>query len=80
MTVQLQPVTLHGPSPDNEGLLLFIDDRLLAVLTRLSSLHEGRAGQLFVEAIFGDIPLPKDHLLPDVEAAKAWVNQAAPVR
>ena len=75
MSFQFTPVLLYGMSPDNEGLLLFKGDRLLAVLTRLSSIHDDRAGQFFIEAVFGDISVPSDHLLPDIEAAKAWAGR-----
>ena len=75
MSFQFTPVLLYGISPDNEGILLFKEGRLLAVLTRLSSIHDDREGQLFIEAVFGDISVPADHLLPDIEAATAWAGQ-----
>jgi len=36
MKLGLQPVTVETNAPDEEGCLVFADDRLVAVLVRLS--------------------------------------------
>jgi hypothetical protein len=56
MALSSQPVTLDGEGPDREGTLVFRDSRLLALLTRLDTIHGELAGRWFVETIFGDLP------------------------
>lgn len=53
MQISLQPVRLDAPDSDDDGVLVFRGDRLVAVASRLSDLHVGLSGRWFVEAAFG---------------------------
>src|SRR5829696_8992499 len=53
MSLTLQPVRVATGS-DEDGMLVLTDEqRLVAVLTRLSEQHEGAAGHFYLEAGFG---------------------------
>jgi hypothetical protein len=54
MTLAFQPVSLAN-GDDDEGMLVFLDDKLVAVLARLSAQHDGKAGQWFLECGFGPL-------------------------
>ena len=41
-----------GSLHDSDGMLGFVDDRLVAVVSRLGSLHDDRVGWWFLEATF----------------------------
>ncbi|KAB1068182.1 hypothetical protein [Methylobacterium planeticum] len=77
--ITLQHVRIDTRSPDSEGLLAFVDGKLVAVLMRLSDeLHgaAGFSGQWCVEMGFGSctvgfVPV----LLDDVEAVRRWVAE-----
>jgi hypothetical protein len=56
-----QPVQVAVGGDDEEGCLIFADDRLVAVLVRLSQLHEELAGRWYLEAGFGRL---EDHTSP----------------
>ena len=47
-----RPVTLDHEYGDTEGMLVFREDRLMAVLSRLGDLHEQLAGSWYIEASF----------------------------
>lgn len=74
MAVEFKPVVLHGRSRDNEGVLVFGGQQLMAVLARLSSIHGAQEGQWFVEATFSEIPTPVDRVFADLDAAEAWAR------
>ena len=73
MTLHLEPARLAGP--DENGILVFSDARLLAVLVRLSDLHGEIAGQWFLEAGFGGLHPSRDGLFTDLAAAQEWIAQ-----
>lgn len=50
--IKVEPVTLPGDFGDEEGVLVFRDDRLLAVLSRLGGLHGELTGKWHIEAHF----------------------------
>jgi hypothetical protein len=63
----LQPVKV-GTGHDEEGVLLFDgDQRLVAVLVRLSDENEIAPGQWFLEAGFGRLDGPVQPAYPDLE-------------
>lgn len=75
MSLTLQPVRV-GTGTDEEGMLVFDDDRrLVAVLTHLSSQHDGLAGQWFLEAGFGQLDEMHQPTFIDLEAAHDWIVQ-----
>jgi hypothetical protein len=69
----MQPTQLAAD--DADGLLVFSDAGLVAVLVRLSELHEDAAGQWFLEAAFGDLDRHKHAIFPDLDSAKTWIAE-----
>lgn len=70
MKFDFQPVTLSASTPDDEGMLVLCDDRLVAVISRLSAIHGDREGRWFIEATFRILPLGPEQTfetLGDVE-------------
>jgi hypothetical protein len=49
LSLMEQPVQVAVGCDDEEGCLIFADDRLVAVLVRLSQLHEELAGRWYLE-------------------------------
>ncbi len=75
MAFQLQPVQV-GNCFDEEGLLVFdTDQRLVAVLVRLSEQHEEQAGQWFLEVGFGRLDGPNHPVFSDLDEAQNWIEQ-----
>jgi hypothetical protein len=70
-----QPVQVAVGGDDEEGCLIFADDRLVAVLVRLSRLHEGLAGRWYLEAGFGRLEGPSKPTFRDLGTAKKWITQ-----
>jgi hypothetical protein len=68
-----KPVGIATDSTDEEGCLVFNDDRLVAVLVRLSDLHGEAEGTWFIEAGFGRLNMGGVSSFPDLEAAEAWM-------
>ena len=59
---------------DEEGCLVFADDRLLAVMVRLSDRHEDVAGHWFLEAGFGEIDQLEHPTFADLGSALEWIG------
>ena len=75
MAFQLQPVRV-GNGFDEEGLLVFdAEQRLVAVLVRLSEQHEEQAGRWFLEVGFGPIDGPNHPVFAALDAAPGWIEQ-----
>ena len=70
MTLTLQPVRVA--SEEGEGLLVMSDGALVAVLVRLSELHEDQAGMWFLEAGIG--PLHRVAPMPVLESLDVAVD------
>jgi hypothetical protein len=51
--ITFQPVTLHNDHGEDQGMLAFSGNRLIAVLTHLDKWHGDLDGHWFVEARFG---------------------------
>jgi hypothetical protein len=73
VTLSTQPVRVDTGTDDEEGLLVFADGRLVAVLVRLSDRHETAAGQWFYECGFGRLDGPEHPVFSDLEAAQSWI-------
>lgn len=71
MTLTFQAVTLDTETPDGEATLVFRDGRLLAVLSRLSDIHDDLAGRWFIEAAFGEVPRPHQ-TFETLDTLEAW--------
>ena len=75
MILTLQPVRV-GNGSDEEGMLVFDgDQRLVAVLTRLSDENEVAPGQWFLEVGFGLVGGLDHPTYADLEAAQEWIAQ-----
>jgi hypothetical protein len=70
-----QPVQVAVGYDDEEGCLIFTDDRLVTVLVRLSPLHEELAGQWYLEAGFGRLEGPHKPTFRDLGTAKEWITR-----
>lgn len=73
MDLTLQPVCVAN-GYDEDGLLVFTEDRLVAVLVRLSDHHGELAGRWFLEVGFGGLTAPGDQTFPNIEAARAYIE------
>ncbi len=75
MRFHLQAVRVATGS-DEDGLLVFDpDQRLVAVLVRLSQLHAEVAGQWFLEAGFGRLGGVDHPTFADLDAAQDWIGK-----
>jgi hypothetical protein len=70
-----QPVQVAVGGDDEEGCLIFAEDRLVAVLVRLSRLHEELAGRWYLEAGFGRLEGPGKPTFRDLGVAKEWISR-----
>jgi hypothetical protein len=75
MKPELRPVRIDTASRDEEGLLVFVADRLVAVLVKLSEQHGSEAGQWFLEHGFGHLDDPKRPTFIELDAAKHWIEE-----
>ena len=75
MTLRLQNVQVSTDSADQEGRLVFYNDRLVAVLVSLSDLHGEDAGHWFMEVGFGRFWSKTFPLFPDLTSAAEWLEQ-----
>lgn len=60
---------------DEEGMLVFLDGRLVAVLVQLSEVHDGLAGAWFLETGYGPLAGPDHSTFADLQAALDWIEQ-----
>ena len=74
MSLHLQPVQLASGCNDGESHLVFADGLLVAVLVRLSDLHEEESGKWFLEAGFGPIWGRGHPSFASLDAAQAWIT------
>ena len=71
--LRVEPASIAGS--DADGVLVFSEAGLVAILSRLSELHEDAAGQWFLEAGFGDLDRHKHGLFPDLDTAQNWIAE-----
>jgi len=75
MTLTFQPVRV-GNGSDEEGLLVFDgEQRLVAVLVRLSDENEVAPGQWYLEAGFGRLDGINHPAFADLDAAQEWIRR-----
>jgi hypothetical protein len=72
VTLTLQPVRI-GNDYDEDGCLVFADDRLVVVLVRLSEQHGDVAGQWFYENGYGQFDGPEHPIFSDLDAAQTYI-------
>jgi hypothetical protein len=75
MKLGFQPVTVETNAPDEEGCLVFADNRLVAVLVHLSDEHGKKAGCWYLEHGFGKLDGPAHPIFTDLNEAQDWVAQ-----
>lgn len=75
MKLGFQPVTVETNAPDEEGCLVFANDRLVAVLVRLSAEHGRKAGRWYLEHGFGKLEGLVPPIFTDLDEAQDWVAQ-----
>lgn len=74
MTIEFQPVRVNTGSPDEEGRLVFVAGRLVAVLVRLSDQHEDASGQWYLEHGFGVLNDPASSTFPSLQVVETWIE------
>ncbi len=74
MTPTVQPVIVQTGSEGEDGLLVFGNGRLVAVLVRLSEQHEDESGRWFLEHGFGRLDGPRHPTFDTVDDAQAWIQ------
>jgi hypothetical protein len=75
MELGFQPITVETNAPDEEGCLVFVNNRLAAVLVHLSEEHGRKAGRWYLEHGFGKLDGPAHPIFIDLNEAKNWVAQ-----
>ena len=75
MKLGFQPVTVETNAADEDGCLVFADNRLVAVLVRLSHEHGRKAGRWYLEHGFGKLGGLAQPIFTDLDEAQDWVAQ-----
>jgi hypothetical protein len=73
VNLTLQPVRV-ATDYDEDGCLVFADNRLVAVLVRLSEHHGHVAGQWFYETGFGRLNGPEHPIFLDLDVAQDYIR------
>jgi hypothetical protein len=76
MTMELRAVRVDTGGPDEEGRLVFVAERLVAVLVQLSDQHQEAVGQWFLEHGFGRLDKLRTPVFADLEAAQRWIEDS----
>ncbi|HYF52688.1 MAG TPA: hypothetical protein VEA41_00325 [Salinarimonas sp.] len=60
---------------DEDGMLVWSEERLVAVLVRLSEIHAGLdlVGHWFLETGYGRLDVGDKPTFADLDAARAWI-------
>ncbi len=75
MSLTLQPIRV-ATGFDEEGMMVLDEEqRLMAVLVRLSDENEIAAGQWYLEAGFGQIDGGSHPLFSNLDMAQEWIGQ-----
>lgn len=75
MNLRTEPVRVANGS-DEDGVLVFTgDDRLAAIVTRLTGKHEELAGLWFLEAGFGPVDGPSHPTFATLDVALDWISR-----
>jgi len=72
----LEPVPVNTGSRDDDGRLVLVDGRLVAVLVRLADrAHAEHTGAWFLEAGFGPCACAQWPVFDSLEVARDWVRR-----
>ncbi|WP_407521835.1 hypothetical protein [Methylobacterium oryzisoli] len=75
MNLHLQPARVATYGRDGEqGLLVWADRRLVAVLVHLSAEYGDDAAQWHLEAAFGRVAHPSTNIFANLDEAQAWIE------
>jgi hypothetical protein len=75
LELRLEPKRVYTGSPDEDGLLVLLDERLVAVLVRLEDeSHAEMIGSWFLEAGFGPCRTTCPPVFDTVETGLAWIR------
>jgi hypothetical protein len=74
MNLVLQPVRIETGGADEDGCLVFADNRLVVVLVRLSDQHDDLAGHWYYEHGFGPFNGLAHPTFSTIEAAQDWIE------
>ena len=74
MRLVLQPVRV-ATGAEEDGLLVFEEDRLVAVLVQLSDENEVAPGAWFLETGFGRLDGPSHPTFTDLDSAEVWIGE-----
>jgi hypothetical protein len=74
--LRLQPIKVATTSTDEDGMLIFDGQHLVAVIVRLEArVHGDRyAGKWNLEATFDHLPYPPDKVFDDLDHAQSWIS------
>lgn len=73
MDLTLQPVRVRIGGEAEQGLLVFVEGHLAAVLVCLSDEYGDEAGLWFLEAGFGHLASPHPVTFADLDAVEEWI-------
>lgn len=79
MTVEFRPVRLAGHFTEGESLLVFRNDELAAVISRLGAVYDELAGKWFVEACFDGACESPHRAFDDLAGVEEWINSIGSV-
>lgn len=74
--IRFEPITIDTCSGDNDGMLVYCEDRLLAVLSCLGPLHDELAGRWFIEASFRELAVSSSTTFETLDHFEAIVRKA----
>jgi hypothetical protein len=76
MTITLQPISVATGSQDEDGRLVLLDGKLVAVLVHLvDEVHETMRGAWYVEAGFGPCAASTARSFASLEEAERWAGR-----
>ena len=74
MSLTLQPIRV-ATGFDEEGIMVLDEQRLVAVLVRLSDKNEVAPGQWYLEAGFGRLDGGSHPTFSNLDMVKDWISQ-----
>lgn len=77
MTILFRPIAVDTTSGDQEGQLVVRNDKLIAVLVKLSSDHGELSGRWFVEKGFGAFNGPGHPTFASLQLAEQWFRSGS---
>lgn len=72
--VVLQPISIDTASPDQAGMLVMVNGRLVALLVRLDTPEHERPGAWFMEVGLGRLAGVRAPVFDTLEDAARWVR------